>query len=303
MRIDAHCHTDCSDGCVSIEQRMKMIVDCGYHAGTITDHDYISRAQVSLAQLCNRELFFIPGIELTTCYKEKTVHILGYFVNPENEELQKHIKELDNREHSMVKKMLKVLHSDFSIDIKEEDLEVPSLHICYYLRLIKLVSRNCGFYFPRTQECYYGALDKLGYTWNSFFDCSVQKAINLIHDANGIAVLAHPGFEADQSMDVLGFQSHDFELIQKYKSWGLDGVETHCPSHSSRQNEQFLVWARALDLLSTEGSDCHGNDPSLGSSLMDKFHPNDSNGVEHLLERLELVQGRNRAIEFEKFLH
>ena len=270
-----------------------MIMNCNYKAGTITDHDFISSAQVAQAKACNKELFFIPGIELTTCYNEKTVHILGYFVNPENAELQKHIKELDERELFIVRKMLKVLKTDFNMDISEKDLEVNSLHVCYYLRLIKAVSKNCNFYFPRTQQCYYGTLDKLGYSWNSFFDCSVKKAIDLIHNAGGIAVLAHPGFEADPSMDVLGFQNHDFELIQQYKKWGLDGVETHCPSHSERQNKQFLAWAKELNLLSTEGSDCHGSDPALGPALMDSFHPEDPNGVEHMIERLELVQGKS----------
>ena len=80
MRIDAHCHTDCSDGVLSIKDRMHFIKECGYPAGTITDHDYISSSMVAEAERAEPDLMFVPGIELTSSYSGKTVHILGYFV-------------------------------------------------------------------------------------------------------------------------------------------------------------------------------------------------------------------------------
>ena len=298
MRIDAHCHTDCSDGCVSIEQRIRMIRDCGYLAGTITDHDYISTEQVNRALACGNDMLFIPGIELTTVHLGKTVHILGYFVNPDDSGLRKHIKELDEREYEIVRKMLRTIKSKWGFEILESDLDVDSPHSCHYLRLVKAVSRNCGYNFEKAQPVYYGSLAENNADWNSFFDCSVEKAIRLIHEAGGIAVLAHPGFEDDPIMGVLNFLDHDFSLFEQYKGWGLDGVECHCPSHSAVQSQRFGVWADKLGLLRTEGSDCHGADPALGPALMDKFHTENEHGVEDMIERLRIIQGNEAASKY-----
>lgn len=291
MRIDAHTHTTCSDGVVSIEERMNMIRSCGYEAGTITDHDFISEEQVHRAKSSAPDILYIPGIELTTVHMEKTVHILGYFVDPTDSGLARLIRSLDEREYEITHRMMKTIDSKWHIHIEESELGADSIHTCHYLRLIRAVSRNTSFSFPKTLEIYYGALAEIGLNWNSFFDCDVKGAIDLIHHAGGIAVLAHPGFENDPTMQKLGFLDHDFCLFEKYKAWGLDGVESHCPSHSEQQSLRFKSWADSLGLLNTEGSDCHGEDPSLGPSLIDKFKVWNEHGVEDMVERLHVVQG------------
>ena len=80
MRIDAHCHTDCSDGNVTIEERIAMIRSSGLDAATITDHDFISKEQVALARRHCQEMPYIPGIELSLRHQNKVVHLLGYFI-------------------------------------------------------------------------------------------------------------------------------------------------------------------------------------------------------------------------------
>lgn len=284
MIIDAHCHTNCSDGVVNIKERMELIRFCGYKAATITDHDFISSEQIRLAKSYAPDMLFIPGIELTTVHYGKTVHVLGYFVNPDNIDLQRHIKELDERESSIVSKMLDQIRKDYDVDIKEEELLTDSLHSCRYLKLIKVLAKHLNYNKDLQFKAYYGSLDKMGLSWNSFFDCTVQKAIDLIHGAGGIAVVAHPGFSADPFMEKLGFLDHTEEMFQEYKKMGLDGIETHCPSHKDEQSDLFKTWADKLGFLCTEGSDCHGTDPALGPELMSSFKCQFSNCVEDMID-------------------
>jgi 3',5'-nucleoside bisphosphate phosphatase len=91
MQIDLHCHTDCSDGNVSIEERIAMIRRAGFDAATITDHDFISVEQVHRAAQAAAPLPYIPAIELTTAADGSVVHLLGYFIDPANTALQNHI--------------------------------------------------------------------------------------------------------------------------------------------------------------------------------------------------------------------
>lgn len=293
MKIDAHCHTNNSDGVVTIKERMDLIRSCGYKAATITDHDYISPEQVGLAKTYAPDMVYIPGIELTTVHYDKTVHVLGYFVDPSDNNLQKHIKELDDREYAIVRKMVEMINKDYHTDMKLDELLTESLHSCRYLKLIKVLAKHLNYNKDLQFEAYYGTLDKMGLSWNSFFDCSVKKAIDLIHGAGGIAVVAHPGFSADPFMDKLGFLDHTEKHFQEYKEMDLDGIETHCPSHKDEQSRLFKTWADKFNFLNTEGSDCHGTDPALGPELMSSFNCWFDNLVENMVACYKHRYGNN----------
>ena len=282
MKMDSHCHTNCSDGSISICERIEMIRKLNYDAATITDHDFISLKQVKIAVNACQEIPYIPGIELTADEKGKIVHILGYFVEPENEDLQEHIKEIDNLELSKTKKIIKNL-KEKKISIEMDELENNSLHSAHYLNLIKVLAKKLDFDKSLIFKYYMGAMIETNSNWTTFCECSVQKAINLIHKAGGVAVLAHPGFDNDPFMRPLGFLNNTEKEISLFTEWGLDGIECHCPSHSKEQYRYFEKMAEKFDLGMTEGSDCHGNDEYLGPSLMDKFQTEFDDGYERIL--------------------
>jgi predicted metal-dependent phosphoesterase TrpH len=82
LKIDAHCHTDCSDGNVTIEERIQIIKDSGYGAATITDHDFISTEMVERARAAAGELPYITGIEFSLREADQVIHLLGYYIDP-----------------------------------------------------------------------------------------------------------------------------------------------------------------------------------------------------------------------------
>jgi predicted metal-dependent phosphoesterase TrpH len=278
MQIDAHCHTDCSDGAVSIEERIAMVKACGYDAATITDHDFVSSEQVRRAKAACGSMPYVPGIELSLQHEHQVVHLLGYFIDPENAALQNYLAQVQSVDLIYTQKLLSYFQhrgARFSMD----DLISPSLHTFYSLMLVKRVARDLFSQNPQgCMPAFLTAMRSLGFIYSDLAPWSVKKAIQLIHSASGIAVLAHPGGIEDQGMRSLGFLIHDHRQIKLYVDEGLDGIEVFSPVHTAKEKQYYSSLADEYHLLATAGSDCHGDDPYLGPSWMGRFTeiPDDS---------------------------
>jgi len=282
MRLDAHCHTDCSDGNLSIEERIELIRRCGFDAATITDHDFISEEQVRRARTAAGDLPFIPGIELTLSYQGAVVHLLGYYIDSSNVELKRHIARVQNLDQAYTS-MLIELFRPRGVTFGLEDLISTSLHTHYSMRFIKRMSCELYSYNKKhTIAIFLRALSFLGMRYADFSPWPVREGIDLIHSAGGYAVLAHPGGAGNRIMRGLGFLLHEESHIHQYVDWGLDGIEVACPSHSGGEKLFYSRIADQYNLIKTAGSDCHGNDPLIGASSMGTF----SDIPEDLYERM-----------------
>ncbi len=287
ITIDAHCHTDCSDGSVTIEERIAMIKRCGFDAGTITDHDFVSSEQIDIARKAAGNMPFIPGIELSLSHEGRIVHILGYFVDPENGHLGKHLSEVQEHDRDLTGKLIRAGRTE-GIRFSLSDLESSSLHTFYSGQFLKKAAReHCGSDRRRLRKLFFSLLEETNLSYPSFSPWSVRKGIELIHAAGGLAVLAHPGCEEDPLMKILGFRCHKAADIRCYADWGLDGVETHTPVHSLREKEMYSQIAENLGLMVTGGSDCHGNDDFLGPALMGVYTDFPENVFESLWNKHE----------------
>lgn len=285
MRIDAHCHTDCSDGSVTIEERIAMVKACGFDAATITDHDFISRGQVERARAACGGMPFIPGVEMSLRHEGRVVHLLGYFIDPDNSRLADHFTLAQTVDKGFTARLLESFRrrgAAFSM----EDLESGSLHTFYSLQLVKRAARDLFADNPRkTMPAFLQAMAEMGFSYCDLAPWDVRNSIDLIHQAGGIAVLAHPGGRNDAGMAALGFLFHEEAHISHYADWGLDGIETNSPVHSDEEKHLYLEAAAKYGLLATAGSDCHGDDPYLGPALMGKFTDIPEDSYERLLER------------------
>jgi predicted metal-dependent phosphoesterase TrpH len=283
MRIDAHCHTDCSDGNVTIEERIALIKACHYDAATITDHDFISGEQVARARQACAGLPFIPGIELSLRHQGRVVHLLGYFVDPDHPGLHQHLRQVQEIDRLYTQRLLDYFCRR-GARLELEELAGGSLHTFYSLRLVKRLAADLFDNDPaRCLSAFQAAMQALGFAYADLAPWAVRPAIELIHQAGGIAVLAHPGGKNERVMAALGFLLHDGEHLRQYRDWGLDGIETLTPVHSPEEIRLYTQWARGLDLLATAGSDCHGDDPYLGPALMGRSIEIPPNSYENLL--------------------
>ncbi|MBN1263979.1 MAG: PHP domain-containing protein [Anaerolineales bacterium] len=269
--FDAHCHTDCSDGNITIEDRIRLVKELKYEAATITDHDFISSEQVLRAAAACEGIPYVPGIELSLSCQGTVVHMLGYFIDPVNQQLQDHLARVQSVDREITARLLSAFQrqgASFSLT----DLEADSLHTFYSMQLVRRLARD--LYTTRPEALMPAFLDELyrhNLTYADLAPWPVHEAIDLIHQAGGIAVLAHPGGRTDAVMRTLGFRWHNEEQIRLYADWGLDGVETRTPVHTAIEINFYEEIAARYHLLATSGSDCHGDDPYLGPAQMGSY--------------------------------
>ena len=198
--------------------------------------------------------------------------------------LQAHIQKAQHTDRQISAQILNVLQkrgAQFGMD----DLQSSSLHTYYSMQLVKRAAAALFANDPsRTLSAFIEIQNDLGILYVDYAPWQVQDIIDLIHDAHGIAVLAHPGGENDAVMRKLDFFLHDQGAIRQYVAWGLDGIETRCPVHTPLETKFYEELALKYGLLTTAGSDCHGDDEYLGPALMGKFTDLFADGYERIFD-------------------
>src|SRR6266568_8384405 len=204
---------------------------------------------------------FIPASELTAELNGNEIHLLGYFLDIENQKLQAALARFQEVRRRRIQEMAARLNQ----------LNVP-------LRAEAVFAlANCGApgrpHVARAlvQGGFCGSLDeaferflKVGKpAWVPKFKISAADSIELIHQAGGVAVLAHPGLNRSDG------------VIPAMVEAGLDGIECFHTKHSTATSERYLALADRFRLLVTGGSDCHGmtkGKPLMGSVKLPYQH-------------------------------
>jgi predicted metal-dependent phosphoesterase TrpH len=241
---DLHLHTLFSDGTFTPEELSQRGAQLGLVAMALTDHDTVEGC-ARMGEACRGlGIEFIPGAELTTEFDGHEVHLLGYFLDQQNPKLLAEIKKFQDvrqeRIHEMVAKL-----NQAGVPLQAE--AVFALANCrspgrpHVARALaeKGLCRSMDEAFERF-------LKKGRPAWVPKYKISAADAMDLIHQADGLAVLAHPGL------------NHCDQIIPHLAASGLDGMECFHTKHTHTQSEYYLALARSLDLAVTGGSDCHG---------------------------------------------
>ena len=251
MFVDFHVHSTASDGTETPESIINKSLEIGLDILSITDHDNADGSRSVLGQI-PKELYFITGLEISAEF-DKTLHILGYNFDIENKKLNNSLNELQEYRLNRNKKMIiNMKKSNFDISLGEL-LEISGGKQIGRPHFAKLLL-NKG-YVSSFQEAFDKYLKKGSPFYLDKKRLSPREAIELIKDAGGIAVIAHPYST--------GLEGTDLEqLIDKLKSYGLDGIEGFYSLHTKKMTEECLSYAKKYDLLITSGSDFHGNNKS-----------------------------------------
>ena len=262
-KTDLHIHTYFSDGVFSPEKIVDTAVDVGLEAIAITDHDNILAYDVAQKYIKEKGLSdkieIIKGIEINTLYKNYEVHILGYFMDTENDDFKELLKIQQQARIKQTKEIIKLLAQKEGIRIKFEDVK-------------KLVAEGGSIGRPHIAK----AITSAGGT-NNIMDAYakyihddspvyVQRktvspfdAIEIIYDAGGVPVIAHP---------------HDIDiaetLIKELMNCGLRGIEAYHRKHSPACVEYFSSMAEELGLIVTGGSDFHTPNIMNGQIILGK---------------------------------
>jgi len=242
-KIDLHLHTNYSDGALSVKDLLRAVYERKISSISITDHDNVNGIKSAIRLAKKLDIEVIPGLEISTDIEDKEVHLLGYFIDIENQELKKYLSFFRDERFFRAKRMINKLNNlgiKISIDDVMSEAKNSSIgrpHIANALIKTKVVK---DYY-----EAFQKYLRDFGPAYERKIHISVQSAIKLISDAGGLSFIAHPGHLKESIL---------VELINS----GIDGIEVIHPSHSDYQIKFYRGIVNQYCLLESGGSDFHG---------------------------------------------
>jgi len=244
-KIDLHMHTNHSDGRYSPEELIKKVKDAGIDIISITDHDNVNGVKEAIEIGKRYGVEVIPGMEISSDIKDREVHLLAYFIDTENNELEEYLQffraERIKRAIRILEK-LNALGLELALDdvlAKAKNAAVGRPHIAQAMLEKKLVSN----YF----EAFSKYIGNGCPAYEGKVHVSPRSAFKIISDAGGLSFIAHPGNLPDNIM---------MELIEE----GLDGIEVVHPSHLPYQVRHYRGIVNEYFLLESGGSDFHGGE-------------------------------------------
>lgn len=252
--IDLHTHSSFSDGTLNPKELITLAHKTGLKAIALTDHDIIDG--LSLARETAKELGieFINGIEFSADYQGVELHILGYFINPENKELLAFLKELDISREERNKNLLNRLNEiglDISYDFVKEIALDGVITKAHYAKAIMLKG-----YAKSIKDAFdiYLKKGKPAYIKRELI--SYKDALDIIHKASGISSLAHPM--------QYGFSKNELDIcINNLKQANLKAIECYYPTHTQKQANLLIDMCQKYNLKRTAGSDFHGENRNV----------------------------------------
>jgi predicted metal-dependent phosphoesterase TrpH len=251
-KIDLHMHTYFSDGQHSPEELIIKVKEAGIDMIAITDHDTVDGIPEAIEAGKKYGVEVIPGLEISSDIRDREVHLLAYFFNPANKELEDYLKffraERIKRASIIIQK-LKELGLEIELDDVMEiarNSAVGRPHIAKALVRKGLVSN----YF----EAFGKYIGNGCPAYERNVHVSPRSAFKIISDAGGVSFIAHPGHLPDVIM---------VELIEA----GLDGIEVVHPSHLPHQVKHYRGIVNEYFLLESGGSDFHGGERNDYSNL------------------------------------
>ncbi|WP_339235696.1 PHP domain-containing protein [Paenibacillus sp. FSL R5-0517] len=283
-RCDLHTHSQASDGMQPPADNVKLAKQKGLSAVALTDHDTV--AGVAEAQQAGKEydIDVVAGVEISTRAGGKDIHVLGYYVNTEDEPFLQRLRGLrearDERNHLIIAKL-----QELGLDISwqevldelgrplEPDESIGRPHMADVL-VKKGYAVDLRDAFDR-----YLAEGKPGFV--SVPRVAPKDACKWIRAAGGAAVIAHPGLYEDD------------ELVRRIiEDCRPDGLEVFHSDHEPEDERRYAEMAKGYGLIETGGSDYHGERQGvvfhgdLGSKTV----------TVDVLERLKAAASRQRGV-------
>jgi predicted metal-dependent phosphoesterase TrpH len=246
MRVDLHLHTWVSDGDVSPGEVSRRAVAAGLDVISITDHDTAEGVADAQREAASLPLVVVPGIEISTRTGDQELHILGYWIDPSSDPIQRHQRQAATRRLTRMEAMLERMR-ELGVELTIADVEKaagPSARTLGRPHLARALF--AGGFTRFYSEAFSRYIGDGGPAFVGEGFPTPEAAINTIHEAGGVAVLAHPP---------LPWVQHSLESLV---GWGLDGIECFRPGLDQFQIRLLEDLGDSHDLFPTGGSDWHG---------------------------------------------
>lgn len=246
QNFDFHIHTKYSDGEYDVETIINKLNENNITNFAITDHDNVE----SVDYLRERNLNNISGVEMSSRYNNLNMHILGYYIDGDLDELKKLCNRVSELRKARLYEHVSKLEKEYNLQFDELDLmNLTKKYSTLGRPHIGKLLIKYG-YVSSMEE----AFKKYLFNVHSsiFYRMDAKLVIDAIHKAGGIAILAHPKkIEDKYNIDIEDFLPDLVEI-------GIDGIEIYNSLHYNEDSKRYKEIATKYNLLISGGSDYHG---------------------------------------------
>ena len=267
--VDLHLHTIASDGRLTPTDLVLLAARQGLKTIALTDHDTtdgLPEAYVAARGVPG--LRIIPGIELSADVPGDEVHVLGYFINPDDPELQDDLTRFREGRVGRARAMVDKL-GELGVQVDWERVQHFAGDGAVGRPHIALAMVEAG-YCNEPKDAFPEYLGRNGLAYVERVKLTPAEAVDMIRRAGGVAVLAHPAYMNDMEAG-----------IANLAGIGLSGIEVHYAKYRDDTIRQLARLAREYELIPCGGSDYHG----LGNT--DECLPGENGPPMDSIERLE----------------
>ena len=242
--IDLHMHTTHSDGICNPARILDIVREKNLAAFSVTDHDTLEGYREMLGLLGESDPELIAGVELSVTVESVDLHMLAYLFDPDNVQLTASLADFQNKRNQRGRLIVEKLNDmglDLDYDLVEEIADGSAIarpHIADAMVKRKLVTSF--------EEAFCKYISNQGPAYVPKVSLKPREAIELIHLAGGVVVIAHP-IVADM-----------YKRVEELAGMGLDGIEIYHYLHKKQDVKRLKNMADRYGLVPTGGSDFHG---------------------------------------------
>lgn len=267
--VDLHMHSTSSDGVLSPSALVDLNAENHVDIMALTDHDTLEGLPEAREAANRKGIRFINGVEMTASWEKKVLHIIALDFDPENLSLKQSLEDLKLQRLDRAERIAKKL----------QNIGIPgSLAGAQKYAREGLITRPHFAQFlveagkaNDPQEAFDRYLGRKKKAWVATEWPPMEKVIDTIHHAGGLAVLAHP-------LRYKLTASWMYRLLTAFKKTGGEGMEVVCGYYTPIEIKTSVGFALRFDLMGSVGSDFHGhslynNQPGTCSPLPDSLTP------------------------------
>lgn len=244
---DLHLHTNASDGVKSPTELVELVATTSLRLFSITDHDTTSGLdEAESASIKHPDITFIPGIELSSEVDGAEIHLTAHFIDRQNSEMQYELMELLEDRASKAEQIVHRLREiglpiDWEDVIANADGAIGRPHIAR-----AMLARG---YVGSVSDAFIRYLSPGRPAYVSRRKLDGIRALQLVHDAGGVATVAHPRTVSNVE-----------KVLSTLKPHGLAGIEVYAEKYGADMIDRYSDLADRFDLVKSGGSDYHAND-------------------------------------------
>lgn len=250
--IDLHIHSTASDGCQAPAALIRMAEELHLAVVALTDHDTVAGIDEFLAAAANSPVTAVPGVEISTTFDNREVHIVGLFIDHHSAQLNVFLDEVRTRRHERNERIIAKLQGrGYGITL-DDAAAIAGGDVVGRPHIAKVLFDKYDE-FETLQDVFDKLLKKgrPGYVPRAL--TAPPEAIRQIHAAGGVAVWAHPIFR----------QANEYQWCRKAIKYlrcaGIDALEVYYTSFNTEQSDALRNYAAEFGLAMSGGSDYHGS--------------------------------------------